>query len=193
MKAPEELLKQAAMVDDLASNEPKKGMNPLILVVISGVLGGAVVFAAVRGLQPAPPPAVVEKKAVAPAPPVEKEPAPVVKEKEKEKEKIVTLPVEHKKEESAPPKPQPKKPARSPSAAAPSGDIAVLSLTVNPWAKVWIDGKSVGRTPLAPLKLRPGHHVIKLENPEWHVSRTDTVDLQPGSAGELTVTFTPPR
>ena len=48
----------------------------------------------------------------------------------------------------------------------------------------------MGRTPLKPLKLSPGRHIIKMENPDLRATKTEKVDLQPGMYGDLTVTFT---
>jgi hypothetical protein len=83
-----------------------------------------------------------------------------------------------------------RKPTLTPDSSA--EDAATLTLSVTPWAHVWVDGRKIGKTPVPPLKLRPGKHTIKLEHPEWRVTRTETVDMQAGMAGELSVTFTPP-
>lgn len=43
-----------------------------------------------------------------------------------------------------------------------------LSLRVDPWAEVFIDGNYVGKTPMPMLNLPPGQYVIQLKNP--HIS-----------------------
>ena len=41
-----------------------------------------------------------------------------------------------------------------------------LSVNAVPWADVWIDGKSVGQTPLANLPVVVGEHQIVFKHPE---------------------------
>jgi serine/threonine-protein kinase len=55
-------------------------------------------------------------------------------------------------------------PAPSPSAVR----EGVLQLSVKPWAKVFVDGREVGDTPLKPLSLPAGEHAIRFEHPEYH-------------------------
>jgi len=41
-----------------------------------------------------------------------------------------------------------------------------------PWAKVYIDGTYRGETPLEGLRLRAGHHQVRLVSPSRGLSRT---------------------
>ncbi len=62
----------------------------------------------------------------------------------------------------APPAPRsPPPPAEIPVLASEPGYLTVV---VEPWARVAIDGNAVGETPLAPLELSAGTHSIVLEN-----------------------------
>jgi len=48
--------------------------------------------------------------------------------------------------------------------------IGYLSLSVFPWAKVYIDGKYISTTPLQkPIALAAGKHTLKLEHPQYGV------------------------
>jgi hypothetical protein len=69
----------------------------------------------------------------------------------------------------------PPSPAQTPEPAAMSplptaeilagtGEPGYLTVVVEPWARVMIDGNAVGETPLARLELSPGTHGIVLEN-----------------------------
>jgi predicted Ser/Thr protein kinase len=55
-----------------------------------------------------------------------------------------------------------------------------LILRINPWAEVSVDGRRVGTTPLAPIELRDGNHLLAVENPELGVRRTLTFVVQRG-------------
>jgi serine/threonine-protein kinase len=46
------------------------------------------------------------------------------------------------------------------------GRQGFLSLKVQPWARVLVDGKDMGLTPLPNLKLCEGNHKVLLENPD---------------------------
>jgi hypothetical protein len=61
------------------------------------------------------------------------------------------------------------------------GRVAVY---VKPWGKVRVDGTPRGTTPLAPLALTAGHHVIEVVHPDSGKSATRSVDVV---AGELQV------
>ena len=55
-----------------------------------------------------------------------------------------------------------------------------MRFSVEPWAEVWIDGKSMGLTPpIKQLTLTPGPHRIELRNGDVgaHVVQ---MDVQPG-------------
>jgi hypothetical protein len=67
--------------------------------------------------------------------------------------------------------------ARAVKAAATPG---LLKLNSIPWAEVYVDKRHVGHTPLMGLSLRPGKHVVRLENPSLGVSKTLRVKLTAG-------------
>ena len=64
------------------------------------------------------------------------------------------------------------------------GTIRIL---VHPWAKVTLDGRLLGITPLRPMKVAEGTHELVLENSDLKVKRRQTVVVKPGQkvlAGE---------
>jgi len=85
-----------------------------------------------------------------------------------------------------PPKPPPRrakakpKPKRKETAAA--GTISITSL---PWARVTIDGKYVGNTPLQRKSLPAGEHEVRLSNPETGQSAKRTVKIVGGEHSTL--------
>jgi serine/threonine-protein kinase len=71
-----------------------------------------------------------------------------------------------------PPRPEPPKP--SPTVTA-KGE---LELRIRPWAKVEVDGREIGVTPLdAPLMLTAGDHQVRLVNPDLGKDITRTVHI----------------
>ena len=63
-------------------------------------------------------------------------------------------------------------------------ETGFLSVTTIPWSRVSVDGKVIGDTPLANVKIPAGRHVVKLTNPErGTVSRV--VHIQPGQTTKL--------
>lgn len=54
-----------------------------------------------------------------------------------------------------------------------------LRIVVLPWADISIDGRAVGHTPLKPLSLGPGDHIVRIENPGYHVLQRK-VTIRPG-------------
>ncbi len=57
-----------------------------------------------------------------------------------------------------------------------------LKLDANPWAKVWIDGKLVGTTPIGqPIEIAEGPHVIRFEH-DWYAPIERAVDVPTSSA-----------
>jgi hypothetical protein len=62
------------------------------------------------------------------------------------------------------------------------GDRALLSVDVKPWARVFVDGRLVGSTPLFRHPLRPGTHRVRLEGP-----RGETTALRFDAAAAETV------
>mgnify|MGYP001560068216 CR=1 FL=1 len=89
------------------------------------------------------------------------------------------------------PSPQPSSPS-VPSAPHPSplpaaqgeGDRplakAIVSIDASPWGQVWLDGKSLGDTPLAELKIAAGEHQLKVSNPETGKNNSQRLTLKPG-------------
>ena len=59
-----------------------------------------------------------------------------------------------------------------------------LVVRVRPWAKVAVDGKDVGVTPIPALSLWEGRHSVRLTNPK-HGSRTLDVKIKPGKTTRL--------
>jgi tRNA A-37 threonylcarbamoyl transferase component Bud32 len=70
-----------------------------------------------------------------------------------------------------------------------SGALATLSISVNPFAALAVDGENKGvNQKQYHLQLKPGHHVVRLLHPslgphEW------SLDLEPGQTRELTYDF----
>jgi serine/threonine-protein kinase len=62
-----------------------------------------------------------------------------------------------------------------------------LRVDAHPWARVFVDGKLAGVTPLGhPLEVTEGPHVIKLEH-DWYMPVEKTVDV--GDDSSLTIDF----
>ena len=72
---------------------------------------------------------------------------------------------------------RPKRPART-------GTVNNTSL---PWARVTIDGKYIGNTPLKNHSLPVGTHKVKLHNPETGQTESRTVDVRTGKNSSLRV------
>ncbi|MEW5851310.1 MAG: serine/threonine-protein kinase [Myxococcota bacterium] len=74
------------------------------------------------------------------------------------------------------------RPERTAAAAAPSSDEpGKLSIQSSPWARIYIDGKDLGRfTPLAEYAIAAGTHEVKLVNPDEKVSATFKVEVPAG-------------
>jgi serine/threonine-protein kinase len=73
----------------------------------------------------------------------------------------------------------------SPSASRPKSPSAHLAkgrliLDTNPWVQVFLNGKSLGQTPLLNLPLPAGRHFLKLVNEAKGVRSTIQVDIEPG-------------
>jgi len=71
------------------------------------------------------------------------------------------------------------------------GEIAFLSVDVKPWARVFVDGRAVGTTPLFRHGLRPGGHRVRLQGPhgEHAASRFDAAADE---TVKLSLTFVAP-
>ncbi len=72
--------------------------------------------------------------------------------------------------------------------AKPAGDKGKpsLSVSVRPWAIVYIDGKKVGQTPLRDYPLSPGKHTLLLVNDNKGKRETVSVTATPGSFYPIT-------
>jgi serine/threonine-protein kinase len=77
----------------------------------------------------------------------------------------------------APTKQAPALPPIPEAAAAP--EPGTLSLRVNPYAEVFVDGRSYGQTPIEPVTLSPGHHTVTLKNPQLGADRKQDVVIKP--------------
>lgn len=60
-----------------------------------------------------------------------------------------------------------------------------VSIEVTPWAKVFVDGRFVGTTPMEPLSLFEGAHVVRLVNRDIGVKRVVRVRVQPGKSASV--------
>jgi tRNA A-37 threonylcarbamoyl transferase component Bud32 len=76
---------------------------------------------------------------------------------------------------------------KTPVTQAPS----YLKISVNPWAKIYVDDKYLETTPIArALEISAGRHAVKLENPNFKVWQK-TVEFKPGETVNLTVRLDP--
>jgi len=79
-----------------------------------------------------------------------------------------------------------------PGVAAPPPAHGFVKIRAYPWARVTVDGKDAGVTPLPdPLELLQGKHTIRLEH-DWYRPIERTIEIKPGktdSAGEVNVDF----
>jgi eukaryotic-like serine/threonine-protein kinase len=70
---------------------------------------------------------------------------------------------------------------------APARREGRLDIRVSPWAHVFVDGKSVGQTPMEPLTLTVGTHRVRLFNPELQLERETTVKVLAGQRAEIRI------
>ncbi len=88
-------------------------------------------------------------------------------------------------------------PATPPDSAALPAETAderpgALRISASPWAVVYVDGDSVGTTPLRePLTLVPGSHEVAFRNPRFPdaAAHIRTVEVRPGEAADLAFSF----
>jgi hypothetical protein len=88
------------------------------------------------------------------------------------------------------------RPPRTPSQAEPAPDHrvggvvrnATVRVQIDPWAEVWVDGHSVGMSPLRPLDLPAGLHEIVAKNPDLGTRRIP-VRLAAGQSKLVVVKF----
>ncbi|MDP1828954.1 MAG: serine/threonine-protein kinase [Archangium sp.] len=57
---------------------------------------------------------------------------------------------------------------------------AIVSIDASPWGQVWLDGKPLGDTPLAELRIAAGEHQLKVSNPETGKNNSQRLTLKPG-------------
>jgi hypothetical protein len=55
-----------------------------------------------------------------------------------------------------------------------------LRVVVLPWADVWVDGKKIGQTPMAPVELLEGFHQVRLVNDQLSKDLEKKVQIRPG-------------
>lgn len=66
-----------------------------------------------------------------------------------------------------------------------AASVGYLKIIVNPWAKIYVDGKPMGSSPpLDNLELKPGTYKIKIENPAYRAV-TKEVKINAGSSTTL--------
>ena len=64
-----------------------------------------------------------------------------------------------------------------------------VNLNATPWAEVYLDGRSLGETPIANASVSVGTHEVIFRNPQFQELR-QTVTVQSGKATRLAVTLT---
>lgn len=57
---------------------------------------------------------------------------------------------------------------------------ATLRIDSQPWARVFVDDVLIGNTPQLAIKLLPGKHNVRLQNPEHRVRRDIPLEVRPG-------------
>jgi eukaryotic-like serine/threonine-protein kinase len=87
-----------------------------------------------------------------------------------------------------PRKPHLRPPTKPEAKTAPAGE-GTLRILVDPWAKVTLDGKLLGITPLKPVKVSEGVHELLLENDELKVKQRRKVKVKAGQATEIRVSL----
>ncbi len=70
------------------------------------------------------------------------------------------------------------------------GDRAFLSVDVKPWARVFVDGRLVGSTPLFQHPIRPGSHRVRLQGPRGETAAF-RFDAAAAEAVKLALRFDP--
>jgi serine/threonine-protein kinase len=71
----------------------------------------------------------------------------------------------------------------------PGPDSANVAFTSNPWAKVYVDGRMVGETPLAqPIFLGQGKHSITFSNPSFDPILKN-INVRPGKDQVVSADF----
>jgi hypothetical protein len=60
--------------------------------------------------------------------------------------------------------------------------MGALNFDSSPWARVSIEGRVLGVTPLRGVHLPAGTHQLRLENSELGTSQTVVVEIKPGQS-----------
>jgi hypothetical protein len=79
-----------------------------------------------------------------------------------------------------PRRPRPERPVRAGEAERRRVGTATLDVLVAPWARVRIDGREHGQTPLKNIELPAGPHTVRITNPELGKDDTEKLRLKPG-------------
>ncbi len=85
-----------------------------------------------------------------------------------------------------PPTTMPRPPTPRPPPTTVSTEPGQLQLYVRPWADVTVDGREIGTTPMKPLTLAPGPHVVVLKHSDF-APLTRRVVIEPGGTSRLEV------
>lgn len=141
------------------------GTSPRTFRWAWATLGGLLVGAGFWSLRPAPAPPLPPAPVLAPV--VQAPPAPPPE----------ALPI------ATPP------PRKSPRAAPVA--TAEVSLRAHPWAEVFLEGESLGVTPMAPLKLRPGRYTFVFRNQALKTEKRVTRSVRAGTQTLVKVDLRP--
>lgn len=68
-----------------------------------------------------------------------------------------------------------------------AGLVGKLKIKARPWARVYVDGKDKGMTPLPTLELPAGEHIVQLENEKLGKKRSARVLIRPNEVHSLDV------
>jgi serine/threonine-protein kinase len=95
----------------------------------------------------------------------------------------------------APAPPEVVAPEAVPEPAAPADDARPvgrgrIDINARPWARVYLDGKHAGYTPLSLERVPAGRHVLRLVNPDMDTERRIVVKVKPGGVRKIAVDFT---
>jgi len=78
-----------------------------------------------------------------------------------------------------------------PTPPPPVSGPAFLKITVNPWAKVYLDDEYIETTPIGrPIQVSPGKHLLKLVNPAFQ-AWSQKIEFKPGETVTRDVALTP--
>jgi serine/threonine protein kinase len=91
---------------------------------------------------------------------------------------------------SVPREAQPTRAAVAPVASART-TVGTLRVNSRPWSRIKIDGTSFGNTPQMNLQVRPGSHILTLENPEFGIKKTFPITIKAGETVTRVVNLLP--